>query len=66
MLTLLCRVAAVVAYQIVQEYRALEELAIVSLGIADDEDIGADDPEADIYATRTGFSAEPGRLRKED
>lgn len=66
MLDVLCKVAATVAYRVVQEYKALGEQAVVSLGIADDEDIAARDPEGDVYADRVGFSVEPGRLRRED
>lgn len=65
MLDNLCRMAASVIHRVVLEYRALEdEIEIITLGIADDDDIGADDPEDDVYAGRVGFSSEQGRLRK--
>lgn len=67
MLDRLCRMAAIVIHQVVQEYRALEdEIEIIKLGIADDDDIGADDPKDDVYAGRVGFSAQRGRLMKEE
>jgi hypothetical protein len=65
MLTVLFRIAGWAVYQVVQEYKALEDLA-VQLTIAADDDIGCDDPEDDVYAGTIGFSAEQGRLRKED
>jgi hypothetical protein len=66
MLDLLCKVTAAVIHRVVQEYRALEdEFEIITLGLADDDDIGADDPEDDVYASRVGFSPEQGRLKKE-
>lgn len=66
MLTVLFRIAGIVVHRVVQEYRELEELELVRLSIADDDDIGADDPEGDVHASTIGFSAEQGRLRKED
>jgi hypothetical protein len=66
MLNVLFRLAGAVVYRVVQEYRDLEELELVRLSIADDDDIGADDPEDDVYAGTIGFSAEQGRLKKED
>lgn len=66
MLTVLFRTTAWVVHRVVEEYRAIEELQAVILGIAEDGDIGADPADADVYAEQIGFSAEQGRLRKED
>lgn len=68
MLDLLFKITGAVVHRIVQEVKALEEqIEIVALGIADDDNIATDDPASDVHATQIGFSSERGRLKtKED
>lgn len=67
MLDLFCKVTAAVAYRLVQEYKALEELELAQLGLANGDEI-TDQNYHDVYVTtsKVGFSNEPGRLTKED
>ena len=65
MLDLFCKVTAAVAFRIAQEYRALEDLELAQLGLANGEEI-TEQNYHDVYATKVGFSNEPGRLKKED
>lgn len=68
MLDLLFKIAGAVVHRVIQEVRAREEhFETVALGIADDDNIAADDPQSDVHATQIGFSGERGSLKtKED
>ena len=66
MLTFLCRLVARLAVHVVREYRRLEVIETVSIGIAGDDDIGDYEPEEDVYASTVGFSPERGKLRRRD
>lgn len=65
MLDFLFKLLGAAVFRIAQEVRALEDIEIISIGIADDDDIAADDPADDVYATTIGFSRERGRLNRE-